>query len=136
MAQEFHAGGLILLAPYLSIPKVAQVQYPFLPAQLLALDRFNNASKMKNIHEPLLIVNGANDQIVPPSHGKRLYELANEPREFHSLPNHDHNDLFAAAAPIALDWLTRACGKNQEQAVRRESRIQRRSPRLPAQRPA
>jgi fermentation-respiration switch protein FrsA (DUF1100 family) len=111
MAEEFHVGGLILLAPYLSIPKIAQVHYPFIPAQLLALDRFNNAAKISSIHAPLLIVNGLNDQIVPPSQGKQLFELASDPREFHTLPHHDHNDLFDAAAPIVLDWVTRACGR-------------------------
>lgn len=111
MANEFSVRGVILLAPYLSIPKVAQVHYPLIPAGILALDRFNNAAKIGHIRAPLLIVNGVNDPIVPPSQGKRLYELANEPREFHSLPHHDHNDLFDDFAPIALDWVTRLFGK-------------------------
>jgi fermentation-respiration switch protein FrsA (DUF1100 family) len=111
MASEFPVGGLILLAPYLSIPKVAQVHYPFVPAEILALDRFNNAAKIGQIHAPFVIVNGANDQIVPPWQGRRLYDLANEPREFHSLPHHDHNDLFDDFAPLALDWVTRVSGK-------------------------
>jgi fermentation-respiration switch protein FrsA (DUF1100 family) len=110
MAREFPVGGLILMAPYLSIPKVAQVHYPFLPAQLLAVDRFENDSKIRSIHVPLLIVNGVDDQVVPPSQGRQLYELANEPRQFHSLPNHGHNDLFEDFAPIALDWVHRVCG--------------------------
>lgn len=32
MASESPAGGLILLAPYLSIPSLARIHYPFLPA--------------------------------------------------------------------------------------------------------
>jgi fermentation-respiration switch protein FrsA (DUF1100 family) len=112
MASEFHVGGLILLAPYLSIPKVAQVQYPFLPAQLLAVDRFDNAQKIGSIHAPVLIVNGVNDQVVPASQGRRLFELANEPRQFQSLPGHGHNDLFDDFAPIALNWMNRVCGKS------------------------
>ena len=111
MATEFPVGGLILLAPYLSIPKVAQVHYPFIPAEILALDRFNNAAKIGHIHAPLLIVNGVNDQVVPPSQGQHLYDLASEPRQFHSLPHHDHNDLFDDFAPIGIDWVSRVCGK-------------------------
>jgi fermentation-respiration switch protein FrsA (DUF1100 family) len=112
MAREFHVGGLVLLAPYLSIPKMAQIQYPFLPAQFLALDRFENATKIKCIYAPILIVNGVNDQVVPPSQGRQLYELANEPRQFQSLPNHGHNDLFDDVAPIALGWVSSVCGKS------------------------
>jgi fermentation-respiration switch protein FrsA (DUF1100 family) len=62
---------------------------------------------MKNIHVPLLIVNGAMDNVVPPAQGMQLYALANEPRQFYSLPNLGHNDLFHDFAPISLDWVSR-----------------------------
>ena len=58
MAEEFHVGGLMLLAPYLSIPKMAQVDYPFLPVDLMVLDRFENFKKIGSVHDPVLIVNG------------------------------------------------------------------------------
>lgn len=109
MASEFHVGGLMLLAPYLSIPKLAQVDFPFFPSSLLALDRFDNERKIKFIHTPLLIVNGSADQVVPPSHGERLYSLANEPREFKSLPGRGHNDAFDEFVPLSLDWIDRVC---------------------------
>jgi len=109
MATEFHVGGLMLLAPYLSIPKIAQVDFPFLPSSYLALDRFDNEKKVKLIHTPLLIMNGAEDQVIPPSHGFRLYSLANEPREFNSLAGRGHNDTFGEFAPLSLDWIERSC---------------------------
>ena len=112
MAEEFHVGGLMLLAPFLSIPKMAQVEYPFFPAKYLALDRFENVKKMMNIHVPVLIVNGAKDQQIPPSQGQQLYFLANEPRQFYSLPAHGHNDLFNDFAPIGLDWAKRLQVRN------------------------
>jgi uncharacterized protein len=77
MAGEFHVGGLILLAPYLSIPKMAQARYPIFPAQFMVLDRFENFKKMKSIRVPVLIVNGTEDRVIPPSHGKHLFDLAN-----------------------------------------------------------
>ncbi|MGA8086654.1 MAG: alpha/beta hydrolase [Terracidiphilus sp.] len=105
MATEFHVGGLMLLAPYLSIPNLAQIDFPFFPSSYLALDRFDNQHKIKSIHLPVLIVNGALDQVVPPSQGQRLYLLANEPKEYHSLPNLGHNDAFDAFAPLSLNWI-------------------------------
>lgn len=104
MAGEFHVRGLILLAPYLSIPKVAQFHYPYIPALYLVLDRFDNEKKIGNIHVPVLMVNGPLDDVVPPSQGKRLYELANEPRTFISLTGRGHNDLLDDFAPMGLDW--------------------------------
>jgi fermentation-respiration switch protein FrsA (DUF1100 family) len=109
MASEFHVGGLLLLAPYLSIPKVAGVHFPFLPASLLALDRFNNEKKMPSIHVPLLIANGSVDEVIPQGQGLKLFSLANEPKEFHSIPLHGHNDVFDDFAPLSLDWLQRTC---------------------------
>lgn len=107
MASEFHVGGLMLLAPYLSIPKMAQKDFPFFPSSHLALDRFDNEKKIKNIHTPLLIVNGSIDQVVPPSQGKELYSLANEPKEYHSLQDRGHNDAFEEFAPLSLNWIER-----------------------------
>jgi hypothetical protein len=112
MAGEFPVGGVMLLAPFLSIPDVAQVHFPYLPSKLLALDRYDNAKKVKNIHVPLLIVNGSNDEVIPPAQGKQLYELANEPRQFNSLPGRGHNDSFDEFAPLGLDWAGRLTTAN------------------------
>lgn len=113
MAEEFHVAGVMLLAPYLSMPQVAQAHFPIFPAKLLALDRFENARKIGSVHAPILIVNGDADQVIPPAQGRALYSLANEPREFHSFPGRGHNDLFDDFAPLSLDWLGRFCGATQ-----------------------
>jgi uncharacterized protein len=110
LAEEFHVGGLILLAPYLSIPEMAQADYPVFPARYMVLDRFDNLRKMRNVHAPVLVVNGAKDQVIPPAQGKQLYDMANEPRKFVSLPEHGHNDLFGDAAPVCLDWVGKLPG--------------------------
>ncbi len=112
LASESRAGGVMLLAPFLSIPKAAQEHYAFLPASLLVLDRFSNEKKIRSVHIPLLIVNGARDEVIPPAQGIKLYSLANEPKEFHSLPDRGHNDAFADFAPLSMDWLQRVCPAN------------------------
>jgi fermentation-respiration switch protein FrsA (DUF1100 family) len=109
MAQENHVGGLMLLAPYVSMPKVAQAHFSIFPVGILVLDRFENAKKIGSIHEPILIVNGSRDDVVLPAQGRELYNLANEPKELHTLPNRGHNDLFDDFAPLSLDWIDRAC---------------------------
>jgi fermentation-respiration switch protein FrsA (DUF1100 family) len=111
MALEFKVSGVMVLAPYLSVPKLARIDFPFFPSSYLALDRFDNESKVSKIRSPLLIVNGGHDQVVPPSQGARLYDLANQPKEFHSLPNLGHNDAFNQFAPISIDWIGRTCGQ-------------------------
>lgn len=112
MAQEFRVGGLMLLAPYLSIPKLARTDFWFFPSSLLALDRFENEDKIGKVHVPVLIVNGDSDQVVPPSQGSRLYDLANQPKEFHSLSGRGHNDAFVQFTPLSIDWMVRVCARN------------------------
>lgn len=112
MATEFHVDGTMLLAPYLTIPKAAEAHYPFLPASLLALDRFDSEKKIRSVHEPLFIANGDRDDVIPPSQGIELYSLANQPREFHSLPNRGHNDAFDDFSALSLNWLERVCPQN------------------------
>ena len=99
----------MLLAPYLSIPSLAQIHYPFLPAKLLILDRFENQSKISQIYVPVLMVSGAADELIPPSQGVKLFSLANDPKEYHSIPERGHNDSFDEFAPLSLDWIGRVC---------------------------
>jgi fermentation-respiration switch protein FrsA (DUF1100 family) len=107
MAREFNAGGLMLLAPYLSIPSLAQVHYPFLPATLLVRDRFANEQKISAIHTPVLIASGAQDDLIPPTQGQKLFSLANEPKEYHMIPGRGHNDSFDDFAPLSMQWISR-----------------------------
>lgn len=109
MATEFRPGGVMLLAPFLSIPKVAQIHYPFLPVNLLALDRFDNEKKISSVRAPVLIANGSHDEVIPPAQGHDLYALANQPREFDSLPGRGHGDAFDDFATLSLGWLGRVC---------------------------
>jgi uncharacterized protein len=111
LAQEFDVGGLMLLAPYLSIAKMAQIDLPYFPAERLTRDRFENFRKIDKIHAPLLIVNGARDEVIPASQGRALYDLAHAPREFHSIPDRGHNDLFDDFAALSMDWIEHTCKK-------------------------
>lgn len=108
MASEFHVRGLILLAPYMSIAKMAQIRFPIFPAEYLVKDRFENFKKIPNLHLPILITNGGRDMIIPPSQGQQLFALANEPKQFLFVPEAGHNDLFNSNfVNVSLKWLDR-----------------------------
>jgi len=106
MASEFHVRGLILLAPYLSMAKVAQIRFPIFPAAYLTKDRYENFKKISDIHVPILMANGGKDAVIPPSQGRELFALANEPKRFAFIPEAGHNDLFDSEfVGISLRWL-------------------------------
>jgi fermentation-respiration switch protein FrsA (DUF1100 family) len=111
MATEFQANGLILLSPYRSIPEVAESHFPFLPAERLMKDRFETFKKIASLTLPLLVANGGQDQVIPPSQGRSVFALANEPKTFFFAAAAGHNDMFEGGFGTAsLEWLDRLAG--------------------------
>ena len=68
-----------------------------MPIPLLPFDKFKNIDKIKNIHCPILIVHGTSDRIIPFSHGKKLFGLANQPKQHLWVSGAGHNDLLWVA---------------------------------------
>ena len=80
-------GGLFLEAPFLSAPRVVT------RIRILPVDPFPNLKMIKEVKCPVVIVHGTADAVIPHSHGKRLFELANEPKRFIPVEGAGHNDL-------------------------------------------
>ena len=53
-------------------------------------DKFESYKKINKIFVPVLIIHGKVDKIVPYDMGKKMYELANEPKFFYSQEYGDH----------------------------------------------
>lgn len=85
---------LILSKTFTSIADMARLHFPWLPVRWLIRNRFDSLSKLECCPGPVFIVHGTADQIVPFSHGKRLFAAAPEPREYLELTGHDHNDVL------------------------------------------
>ena len=80
LAQNKNFAGVILETPFTSMIDAAKKFYPYIPVKLLLKDKFENYKKIKNINSPILIMHGELDQLVPFSMGKKIYEIANEPK--------------------------------------------------------
>ena len=80
LAQNKNFAGVILETPFTSMIDAAKKFYPYIPVKLLLKDKFENYKKIKNINLPILIMHGEVDQLVPFSMGKKIYEIANEPK--------------------------------------------------------
>jgi fermentation-respiration switch protein FrsA (DUF1100 family) len=87
---------VILEAPFASIRDMAKAIYPWLPLGGLIKTRYDVIEKVKNIKAPLLVVHGESDDIVPFAQGKKVFESANGPKQFHALRGAHHNDTFEA----------------------------------------
>jgi len=90
VAQNKNYAGVILESPFTSLVNIGKKHYPFFPVSLLLKDKFESYKKINNIFVPVLIMHGKVDKIVPYDMGKKMYELANEPKFFYSQEYGDH----------------------------------------------
>ena len=90
LSQNKNYAGVILETPFTSMTDTARKFYPYIPVELLLKDKFDNKKKIKNINSPILIMHGENDQIVPFDMGKKMYEIANEPK-YSYFTKHDNH---------------------------------------------
>lgn len=94
LARRAPPDGLILETPFLSIQEMAKAVMPYLPVGALISTKYDSLSKIGAIHAPLLILHGDRDEVVPYTHGRRLFDAANEPKRFYTITGAHHNDTY------------------------------------------
>ena len=94
LGQTNQFGGIILESPFTSMTNAAKNIYPWLPVKYLLKDKYDSEKKIKNLQIPILIMHGKKDNIVPFKMGKKLYDLANNPKFFYFTENDDHMMTF------------------------------------------
>ena len=82
LASHVRASALVLLAPYTSVVDLGKIRYPYLPISLLASDRLESDKKIGTAHMPVFIFHTVEDKVIPFEEGRRLYELAGNPKHF------------------------------------------------------
>jgi len=92
LAARDGARGLVLESTFDSLPEVAAYHYPWLPVRWAMRTRCDSVAKIGAYHGPLLQAHGDADTIVPLRFGRRLFDAANQPKQFLLLSGHDHND--------------------------------------------
>ena len=103
IAQNKRFAGVILESPFTSMVNMGKKYYPFFPVSLLLKDKFESHKKINKISVPILIIHGKVDKIVPYAMGKKMYELANEPKFFYSQEYGDHMVEYDEKLLLALE---------------------------------
>jgi uncharacterized protein len=80
IAQNKKFAGVILESPFTSMVDAGRNKYPFLPVKILLKDKYKSDEKIKNIKSPILVMHGKVDKLVPFHMGKKMFDLANEPK--------------------------------------------------------
>ena len=103
IAQSNNFAGLVLETPFTSMVEAAKNFYPYIPVALLLKDKYENQKKIKNINIPLLVMHGEADQIVPFWMGKKIYEIANQPKYSYFTKFDDHMMEYDEKLVFALN---------------------------------
>ncbi len=95
---------LILDSTFLSIRQMGKDLLPGLPIRLLSRIRYNSQRLIKQIHHPVIIIHSKEDELIPFEHGKQLFELANEPKEFLELQD-QHSNALVQSKDVVIDLI-------------------------------
>ena len=81
------AAGLILQSPFVSAFRVL-TRVPLLP-----FDKFPNGKNIQHVHCPVLVVHSRADSVIGFWHGRKLFEMAREPKQYFWAEKGDHNEM-------------------------------------------
>ena len=103
IAQNKNFAGLVLETPFTSMVEAAKNFYPYIPVGLILKDKYKNDEKIKNINIPILVMHGEADQIVPFWMGKKVFNLANDPKYSYFTTTDDHMMEYDKKLVLALN---------------------------------
>ena len=111
LARQRPVAGLILEASFPSVEAVARSAFRGLPAHLFVQARYELARRLRDVHVPVLVLHGERDGMIPFKLGRAVFDAANEPKEFVTIPGADHNDLHVVGGEayyqVLLDFARR-----------------------------
>ncbi len=107
VAAKKEAGGLILDSPYTSLLDLANMHYPYLPADWFLRDRYETIRHIAKVETPLLVVHGEGDGIIPIAMGRSVFEAAPRAKTFLRFAGgHLDHDAHGSFDQI-IDWIER-----------------------------
>lgn len=108
LAARVPAAGLILESTLSSARDFARAVFRILSRLVVIRYDFNTLGHIRNVHYPVLVLHSPDDEIMPYHLGRKVYEAANNPRQFFRMRG-DHNSGFFQSQPeyeqAMADWL-------------------------------
>jgi hypothetical protein len=121
LAATHEAAALVLDSPYSSAVEVAEAHYAIFPVNWLMFDRFHSDLAIGDVHIPILVLHGDEDDVVPIRLARRLFELANEPKTFMLVSGGKHLVLgLEEVFPRVREWIDEKIGVARPYADARE----------------
>ena len=101
LAGKHEFAGIIIESGFSSVKDMAKRVYPFIPG-FVYKSKFDSLSGIKNVNAPKLIFHSREDEVVPLELGRKIFNAAQEPKEFVHLHG-GHNDAFLVSKEIFME---------------------------------
>lgn len=85
---------LLLISPMSSLADVASDRFWFYPTNLLVDNAFDSVTLLQPYQNPVTIIHGNSDSVIPYKLGEKLFVSLSTQKEFVTIQGGDHNDLF------------------------------------------
>ena len=102
--------GLILDSTFTSIKDIGAKLYPYLPVKRFFKFDYSTISYLKVVNSPVLIIHSKDDEYIPFIHAEKLFEFANEPKQFLEITG-GHNIGFMTSKDIYGDGINSSISK-------------------------
>jgi len=93
LATQVPEAGLVVESAFTSFAEIGAKFYPYMPVRLFARYKYNTRQSLTRVHCPVLVVHSRDDKLIPFAFGRRLFEAANEPKQFLDVVG-GHNDAY------------------------------------------
>jgi fermentation-respiration switch protein FrsA (DUF1100 family) len=98
LASVHPPGGLILESSFSSAREAAREIFPLLSRLVVLRFELDAAKYVREVRCPVLVLHSPDDEIIPYSLGRSLFDAAREPKQFVELRG-GHNDGFLLSQP-------------------------------------
>src|SRR5579859_7841005 len=106
LATRVPVAGLITEGATASVIEKIREDWPLVPWQFLLRNQFDSLAKIAEVRIPILMIHSTDDEIVPFDDSRRLYALANEPKELVEIHG-KHRDAFVDSFDLYYDKVSR-----------------------------
>jgi len=117
LAAQVRPAGLAVEGAFTSFPDIGARRYPYLPVRRFARFRYDTLAYVRAVRCPVMVVHSRDDKLVPFDQAVRLFEAANEPKQFVEIAG-GHSDAFLRSADQYREawttWLD-SLGNNEPQ---------------------
>lgn len=121
VAMHYPIAGLILESTFTSAADMARKMFPIFPVGRFLRTKFDSINKIPQVTAPKLFLHGTQDEIVPYTMGRKLFEAAKEPKEFHDIIGAEHNDTYIVGGADYFHAIDRFVRRSQAENVKNHS---------------